>query len=181
MNNDSPLTSQVYVGALFGITASFCVAVNAIYTKKSLVHLNDDTWRLTLYTNVNTTLIMIPFMFALGEFDIISNNIELVSSANFWIMNSIAGLFGVFIGLATMLQIKYTSPLTHNVSGTAKACAQTVFALTIWQKQSKSSLWWFSNFLVLLGSFGYAYVKQEEMREASDAHKEKAELKREVV
>ena len=32
------------------------------------------------------------------------------------------------IGYVTGLQIKVTSPLTHNISGTAKAAAQTVLA-----------------------------------------------------
>nr|XP_053632305.1 GDP-fucose transporter-like [Cherax quadricarinatus] len=56
-----------------------------------------------------------------------------------------------------------TSPLTHNVSGTAKACAQTVIA-TWWYSEMKALLWWASNWVVLGGSLAYTYVKQREMR-----------------
>jgi len=55
-----------------------------------------------------------------------------------------------------------TSPLTHNISGTAKAAAQTVLATYI-NVEMKSFLWWTSNLVVLLGSAAYARVKQLEM------------------
>lgn len=55
-----------------------------------------------------------------------------------------------------------TSPLTHNISGTAKACAQTVVAV-MWFQEQKSPLWWTSNTVVLLGSAAYTRVKQLEM------------------
>lgn len=37
---------------------------------------------------------------------------------------TITGLMGFAIGLVTVMQVKATSPLTHNISGTAKAAAQ---------------------------------------------------------
>ena len=52
-----------------------------------------------------------------------------------------------------------TSPLTHNISGTAKAAAQTVIA-TQWYAEVKSFEWWTSNVVVLAGSAAYARVKQ---------------------
>jgi GDP-fucose transporter C1 len=62
----------------------------------------------------------------------------------------------------TALQIQVTTPLTHNISGTAKACAQTVLAV-IWFQENKTILWFFSNFLVMIASAVYARVKQLEM------------------
>lgn len=60
--------------------------------------------------------------------------------------------------------LQVTSPLTHNISGTAKACAQTVIAC-IYYAEVKSGLWWLSNMVVLLGSCGYTEVKRREMKE----------------
>ena len=34
------------------------------------------------------------------------------------------GIMGFAIGLVTVMQVKATSPLTHNISGTAKAAVQ---------------------------------------------------------
>lgn len=59
-----------------------------------------------------------------------------------------------------------TSPLTHNISGTAKACAQTVLA-TQWYNETKNYLWWSSNLIVLGSSAMYARFKQIEMEENS--------------
>jgi GDP-fucose transporter C1 len=93
-----------------------------------------------------------------------------------------------------MMQIEYTSPLTHNISGTAKvmgaavatvtsqpnnphtplspippqACAQTILALYL-RQESRNATWWMSNFLVLGGSMGYAMVKQAEMKRQMEA------------
>lgn len=72
---------------------------------------------------------------------------------------AVGGIFGFAIGYFTMLQIKVTSPLTHNVSGTAKACAQTVLA-TYWYDEKKTVLWWISNIIVLTASATYARIRQ---------------------
>lgn len=58
--------------------------------------------------------------------------------------------------------MQVTSPLTHNISGTAKACAQTVIAC-IYYTEIKPVLWWVSNVVVLLGSAGYTEVRRREM------------------
>lgn len=71
------------------------------------------------------------------------------------------GFYG-FLNCCAYLFFQYTSALTHNISGTAKACAQTILA-THWYQESRSLLWWFSNFIVLFGSAGYARMKQIEM------------------
>ena len=62
-----------------------------------------------------------------------------------------------------------TSPLTHSVSGTAKAAAQTVIATNLIESDGKSLMWWVSNVMVLLGSLGYTRAKQLEMSEKSRA------------
>lgn len=81
----------------------------------------------------------------------------------FWCLLILAGLFGIAIGYVTSLQIHVTSPLTHNVSGTAKACAQTILAC-IWYSEIKLAFWWFSNAMVLGGSSAYTYVRMTEMQ-----------------
>jgi hypothetical protein len=37
---------------------------------------------------------------------------------------TLTGFMGFAIGLVTVMQVKATSPLTHNISGTAKAAVQ---------------------------------------------------------
>ena len=42
---------------------------------------------------------------------------------------NVTGATGFAIGLVTVMQVKATSPLTHNISGTAKAAVQVRFCL----------------------------------------------------
>ena len=88
---------------------------------------------------------------------------EMITSSYFWGMMTLGGLFGIAIGYVTGLQIKVTSPLTHNVSGTAKACAQTILSITV-NHEIKTALWWVSNMLVIGGSTAYTVVKHSEMK-----------------
>lgn len=107
-------------------------------------------------------------MMMAGELSVVANYSKLFD-LSFWGYLSVGGICGFSIGYVTGLQIKVTSPLTHNISGTAKACAQTVLA-TQWFNETKSLLWWLSNIVVLFGSGLYARVKQLEIEKQ---HKEK--------
>ena len=61
-----------------------------------------------------------------------------------------------------MTEFQVTSPLTHNISGTAKAAAQTVIAVAV-NQEVKNFWWWISNLVVLGSSAAYARVKSLEM------------------
>ncbi|KAI1294580.1 GDP-fucose transporter 1 [Halotydeus destructor] len=93
---------------------------------------------------------------------------------------TLSGFFGFAIGYVTGLQIKVTSPLTHNISGTAKACVQTVMAV-VHYGEIKSSLWWFSNLLVIFGSAAYTRVKQLEMQRDHVQRQDKLEKAEDLV
>ena len=95
-------------------------------------------------------------------------------SPYFWFVMTMGGVFGFAIGYVTGLQIQVTSPLTHNISGTAKACAQTVMA-TAYYQELKTGMWWFSNLVVLIGSLAYTHVKRSEMK-SKDAQDRAAQL-----
>nr|CAG4651918.1 EOG090X081X [Triops cancriformis] len=149
------------VGMVYGILASLFVSLNSIYTKKVLPVVNQSVWLLGYYNNLNACLLFLPLMLLLGEYPTIFA-FPGYGNATFWALMTLGGVFGFAIGYVTGLQIQVTSPLTHNISGTAKACAQTVLA-THWYRETKPFLWWLSNLVVLLGSAGYARVRQMEM------------------
>lgn len=150
------------VGVIFGVCSSIFVALYSIYVKKVLPDMDDNSWRLMLYNNFNSSFLFLPLILFSGETKLIYENLNSVLTLYFWTMMSLGGIFGVLIGFVTMLQIKFTTPLTHNVSATAKACAQTVMAVLIYS-EVKSPLWWLSNFLVLFGSGAYTTVRRAEM------------------
>lgn len=151
-----------YSGVVFGVLASLCVSLNAIYTKRNLDLVDNNIWRLQMYNNFNAVFLFLPLMAVMGEFHVIYN-FPLVNSLYFWGVMTLSGFFGIAIGYVTGLQIKVTSPLTHNISGTAKACAQTILAVFV-NQEVKTGLWWLSNAFVIGGSGMYSKVRHEEMK-----------------
>ena len=91
----------------------------------------------------------------------------------FWAVMNGAGVFGFLIGIITIAQISLTSPLTHNISGTAKACVQTLVAV-IFLGDKMSFRSFCGTAMVLAGTFMYSLVRSREM------DKEKAKKKAEV-
>ena len=151
-----------YSGVIFGVLASLCVSLNAIYTKRNLDVVDNNIWRLQMYNNFNAIFLFLPLMAIMGEFKVIYN-FPMLTSPYFWGVMTLSGFFGIAIGYVTGLQIKVTSPLTHNISGTAKACAQTILAVSVYH-EVKTPLWWLSNVFVIGGSGMYSKVRHDEMR-----------------
>jgi len=121
-------------------------------TSQILPVVDDNHWRLTFYNNVNASLLFLPLI-GYYEKDVLIKSIDdqLVSPI-FWSAMSVAGFFGFSIGIVTVLQIKATSPLTHNISGTAKAAVQSLMAFYIWGVSSiqESVIFTFFFFLSLI-------------------------------
>jgi len=149
------------LGTVFGVLSSVFVSLNSIFTKKTLPQVESDEWRLAFYNNVNALLLFIPLIVIFGELKVLSDSTELLMSQQFWMVMTFAGVLGFFIGIITVIQIKLTSPLTHNMVGTAKSCLQTILALMIWQNpitmQGLAGL-----VMVILGSGLYTYVRSRE-------------------
>mmetsp|Transcript_30609 Transcript_30609/g.45297 ORF Transcript_30609/g.45297 Transcript_30609/m.45297 type:complete len:366 (-) Transcript_30609:138-1235(-) len=161
-------------GSLAGIMSSLFVSLNSIFTKKILPVVDNNHWRLTFYNNVNASLLFVPLV-AYFEKDMILAAYNQLHSAAFWAAMTVAGVFGFAIGIVTVLQIKATSPLTHNISGTAKAAIQSLLAFYLWKNPATVS-GVFGIFTVLGGSLLYTYVKMTENNAAKEL-KESSETK----
>ena len=148
-------------GTVAGIASSLFVSLNSIFTKKVLPAVDNDHWKLTFYNNINAIVLFLPFM-AYFEAGIIYQALgNQLSSGLFWSAMTVAGFFGFSIGIVTVLQIKATSPLSHNISGTAKAAVQSMMAFYIWGNEA-TFLGVLGIFTVLGGSLLYTFVKMRE-------------------
>merc|ERR1711911_25920 len=102
--------------------------------KKVMPAVDGNIWSLTFYNNVNACALFIPLMILFGEVPVIASFEHLgrlaifyhvliyyqhicFFSLHFWFLMTLGGIFGFAIGYVTGLQIKVTSPLTHNISG----------------------------------------------------------------
>lgn len=151
-------------GTVAGILSSLFVSLNSIYTKKVLPVVDNDHWKLTFYNNINACILFIPLMFIFEHQQIAAAMSSQFLSLLFWGAMMVAGFFGFAIGIVTVLQIKATSPLTHNISGTAKAAVQSILAFYIWGNKA-TFLGCLGIAVVLGGSLLYTYVKMEEGRQ----------------
>jgi GDP-fucose transporter C1 len=148
-------------GTVAGIASSLFVSLNSIFTKKVLPAVDNDHWKLTFYNNINAIVLFLPLM-AYFEAGIIYEALgHQLTSGLFWSAMCVAGFFGFSIGIVTVLQIKATSPLSHNISGTAKAAVQSMMAFYIWGNQA-TFLGVTGIFVVLGGSLLYTLVKMRE-------------------
>ncbi|KZC12473.1 PREDICTED: GDP-fucose transporter 1 [Dufourea novaeangliae] len=161
------------LGTIFGVLGSLTLCLYSIHMKQVLPKLNQDIWLLSYYNNAYSVIIFLPLMVANGE-HITVYNYDKIGSLFFWSAMIVGGLCGFAIGYVTALQIKVTSPLTHNISGTAKACAQTVLA-TYWFNAEKSFMWWTSNAIVLGASAMYARIRQLDL--SKEYREEREQLK----
>lgn len=172
-------------GVLYGVGASFFVAMNAIYVKKKFPLVDHNPWKLTLYNNVNACILFVPLILIFKEPAVIMESPNIVVPT-FWGMMITGGVFGICISFAVAAQIKYTSPLTHNVSATAKAAAQTVLGLAVYR--NPITVWGGASVgVILLGSMFYALVRRSEMKkkiaaqEALDKDEDSANLNKPLV
>jgi len=151
------------IGTAFGVVSSVFVSLYSVAQKKYMDLVQKNAMKLSAYNNINACILFLPFIALTGELSIISQNFHMFYSAQFWTMMLLGGVTGFGIGIVTTMQIKATSPLTHNISGTAKACVQTILAFWIWQNPTtvQNVL---GIALVLAGSCAFTYVRNEEMK-----------------
>lgn len=163
VDQESLTASFSLIGTIYGVIGSLSLSLYSIYNKKVLPFVNQEIWLLSYYNNFYSSLLFLPFLVLFGDLKSLYHY-ENLGALWFWASIFVSGLCGLAIGYVTSLQIQVTSPLTHNVSGTAKACAQTVMATQIYS-ESKSVSWWLSNLVILNASGLYAWFKQGEMKE----------------
>jgi len=161
-------------GTIFGVISSCFVSLNSIWTKKVGPIVRGNKWVLAFYNNLNASFLFLPLILISGELETLSQPRSqiLLRSPWYWFSMTVAGFLGFAIGIVTVMQITITSPLTHNISGTAKACVQTVLALIVFQNDTTVNAM-LGVLMTVLGSAIYAYVRMKE-EEASKIAANKA-------
>lgn len=149
-------------GGFYGVMSSIFVALYSIYVKKVMKLLDNNENVLIEYNTPLSIILLTPVVFVSGEFDVVKTNVSL----HFWTMQTLAGVVGFVINIAIYLNIKYTTPLTHNLSGTIKACLQTLIAFVIFPGSEKMTIEKFGGTVLIIGfSLYYANVRKKENEE----------------
>ncbi|KAG9305259.1 hypothetical protein G9A89_001521 [Geosiphon pyriformis] len=149
-------------GIIYGVTSSAFVALYGIYVKKTLPILENNQWRLLHYNTTLSIILLLPMVIFSGELEKIYLDAYFIDEVGFWIIMIFTGISGFVINIAMFLQIKFTTPLTSTISGTAKSCFQT--GLAAWYFQNPISVMnGLGIILALFGSGLYSWVRYKEM------------------
>ena len=165
-------------GCFYGVCSSCFVATYSIVVKQVMGLLDNNEYLLIEYNTPIAIVVLIPIVWWSGEFDILKES----RSLRFWTMQTVAGIVGFVINIAIFLNIKYTTPLTHNLSGTVKACLQTLLAFVFFpQGETMSTMKFIGTCMVIGFSAYYAYVRKAEMKAQIENTYEKIEQQQDDV
>jgi GDP-fucose transporter C1 len=120
-------------GIIYGVGSSAFVALYGIYVKKSLPIVENNEYRLLHYNTTMAILLLGSILLCSNEVGAIWQNVAAYNSTKFWTLMVLTGITGFGINISVFLQVKFTSPLTNTISGTAKSCLQTLLASLIFQ------------------------------------------------
>ena len=163
-----------FKGAIYGVCSSFFVALYSIVVKKVMGLLDNNEYLLIEYNTPIAIIMLVPVVYFTGEFDVFSKGM----SSRFWTMQTLAGVVGFIINIAIFLNIKYTTPLTHNLSGTVKACLQTLLAFVVFPGSEIMTPMKFLGTVLVIGfSAYYAYVRKSEMKQKIEKSRQNDDLK----
>jgi len=118
---------------LYGFFSSLFTAIHAVLVKSAQEYVDGSVIKLIYWTNFLSALALAPFIVFNGEIplflDYVSNGGE--GFRLFVIGTSITGIFGFALGLAGLISIKVTSPVTHMFSSAARSVLQTILGVII--------------------------------------------------
>jgi GDP-fucose transporter C1 len=158
-------------GTAYGVTSSAFVALYSIAVKKVIGLLDGNEYLLIEYLAPMSIVILTPFAWYSGELNLLLEG----RSFRVWMLQTLAGGVGFFINIAIFLNIKYTTPLTHNLSGTVKACIQTLLAFVVFPGGEVVTLMKFVGTALVIGSSAcYAYIRKTEMKQGIERAQEES-------
>ena len=144
------LTQDVQmVGVVYGILASFFAAVSGIFFKRFQNCIKVSSMQLTFNNCLNCALALFPLVLLSGQLVAFLNS-AIARDVLTWTLLIMSGGLSLSMSWITAIQIKLTSPLSHNISMNAKSLVQTMMAIYM-SGQSRSWLWWLGNGSVMAG------------------------------
>lgn len=147
-------------GLIYGLLSSLASALYAIVVKEAIIILDNDEFYLMQYN----TPIAILFLTIII---IINRDIKFIATYDLkeFSLQFASGVFGYLVNIAIFLNIKYTSSLTHNLSGSIKSTIQTLFSFLVFKKtENINFLKGLSIFFTILFSALYSVVRANETK-----------------
>ncbi|XP_005104732.1 GDP-fucose transporter 1 [Aplysia californica] len=137
------------IGVVYGILASLFAALCGVFFKRFQTGMKVTSMQLTYNNCVICAVTLFPLVISTGQLSSFLSS-RFGSDAVTWGLLVVSGIMSLTMGWISALQIRLTSPLSHNISINAKSLCQTMLAVS-WSGQSRHWLWWLGNGLVMTG------------------------------
>lgn len=158
---DTALTSKL--GVILGVWSSFMTAVETIVLKRYMDGSSTPMIQ-ALYTySVISFFLYAPIVYFSSDLDVIQSSPRAVLK-HFVTAVTLTGSISLLLAMATWLQVKITSPITHSVVTAARGVVQSGMACIIFAEK----LSWhrgFSTAFILAGGLVYARSKEMERQD----------------
>ena len=146
-----------FLGIFFGILSSMTTAAHAIVIKKSLDVVNGDALELSWYSNILSSVLLLPLIVLAGEVpdilafistpafssstsnsplatflwgSLITVSLVLAFTRRVCVLTPIfQGIVGWLLSIAGVLSIKITSPITHMISSAVRGIVQSFMGM----------------------------------------------------
>lgn len=161
------------MGIITGLASSFCQVFYNVFMKKCMNYFNGDAVQLMKYNQCISTILLIPCIFLAQEMNLILDsaafNIDKPEFFRLWVLLILCGLLSMLLNYFTFLVVGYTSPVTFNVLGMFKSCAQTAGGFIIFHDHA--SIHTITGIcLTLAGSIWYGFAKSLNCKSGSKSN-----------
>ncbi|KAJ7104437.1 hypothetical protein B0H15DRAFT_766483 [Mycena belliarum] len=124
---------EPFKAIVYGFLSCLVLSVHAVLSKAATAHVTHSVVALAYWGNLMMSVMMVPCILLNGELDMLHR--RLMSPEEDWttfvVGSAITGVFGCLLGIANVLSIKVTSPITHMFSSAARSVIQTVLGVLI--------------------------------------------------
>ncbi|TRY51931.1 Sugar phosphate transporter domain containing protein [Cryptosporidium tyzzeri] len=150
------------MGIVTGLASSLCQVFYNVFMKKCMNYFNGDAIQLMKYNQCISTILLIPCIFLARESELIMGSAAFNTNSpeffRLWTLLIFCGLLSMLLNYFTFLVVGYTSPVTFNVLGMFKSCAQTAGGFIIFHDHA--SVHTITGIcLTLAGSVWYGFAK----------------------
>ncbi|KAJ7318144.1 hypothetical protein DFH08DRAFT_1086703, partial [Mycena albidolilacea] len=131
LTSNSTIAREPLRAVLYGLISSIVLFMHVVLSKVVTATVKHSVIGKSYFRNLLMAVGLIPFIFLNGELDALHRH--LVSPDQVWttfvVGTAVTGVFGFLVGIANILSIKMTSPVSHMFSAAAKSVIQMMLGV----------------------------------------------------
>jgi len=151
------------VGFSLVIASEMFAAIRWIVTQITVKDSGVDAMTAVLYMAPASTLTLLPAVFAIERYEVVTAFTEMGDFVNFMALVCFPGFLALLLLLVEVQLVKETSGLTLTVFGNLKSVCTVIFAILVFGEQT-TALQWIGLAVAVVGMIAYSHAK-----EASDS------------